>query len=543
MGTTKGGHIYVENPAQSGVGAIMDGTIQLSAGLSTLEGQWNILDCGKFPYVAAQQPWIVNIPADSNKASRDIRVYVASYSDDIDKTLVRYGLAGATPSVVVTLPAQTVKKPGSGSNITPYQVPSISGSVSAPVTVAGKLRRPIGVTVSMTGLPVTLPNDWAYQLLGFKDDDLTSDPILVSGTMTTDGLVPAGPDGINTPHTFGPEEPTELTSITIYAVAGKIASDHFTLGRFHYTPGSFVPNTIVNGITASCTVVIGTFTGVIDPTQQIQALLSAVFGTVGGVHDIVPLAINTARLAALSVAASKLGLASVNTANLIALAVDAAALAGSAVTPTKIAFAAVGAAAIAALAVGTAAMQSAAVTNAIIGTLAVGFGQIQALSVGTAELANLAVTNAKILSLDVSKLLAGTISVAVRLTAPTIVVTGSGYTINIDSTLGFFLTRGTSSVAISGAGGGGLVRAQNATDFSDVFPGLLSCNRISGSVAASMGTTAGYAALELIDSSGAGLQLTTAGFVFIPGGSPGGFTGTLAAAIAGGHSVIGGIIV
>lgn len=279
IGTCVGGHIYVEDPDQSAAPSILMDGATLMNGSGQLQGQWAPIDCGLIPYKSAEQPWIVEYGSGGNeRIAHDVRVYVSSYSDTVDLPLVRYGLTGATPSFVVTVPAITTKKPNSGSNITPYLVTSISGSVSAAVSVSGKLRRPIGITVSLAGLPV-LSTRWAYQLLGFQDGDITQSPVLASGviTDTTGGLIPAGPDGITIAHTFGPEEPTAPMNITVYAVAGLIAADRYIPGLPPHTPGSFIPNNIVPGITASCIVSIGTTGGVIDMTNVLLTSTSAEF--------------------------------------------------------------------------------------------------------------------------------------------------------------------------------------------------------------------------------------------------------------------------
>ncbi len=457
MGTTKGGHLYLEAPDQSSnPAARMDG-VTVMDGTSTLQGDWAPIDLGKFPYVAAEQPWTIEIYTGLDPLiPHDLRVYVSSYSDDVDTPLVRFGEPGATPSVVVTIPAEDQRKPNSGSNITPFLVTGISGSVSAAVSVGGKLRRPIGITVDLSGLSTHRPAGWSYQLLGFVNGDLSQDPILASGYITQDGLVPAGPDGIDVPHTFGPEEPTSVTSITVYAVAGLAAGSRLPSERGIYkTSPGFTLNNIVPGITASCVVSIGATTGVIDPTQNITALLSSVFGTVSGVFDITTLAIDTARLANLSATAAKLASAAVTTSKLAALAVDAAALATSSVTSTKIASAAVGTAAIANLAVGTAAIQTGAITTALIANLAVGSAQIANLAVGTSQIANLAVTDAKINDLNVSKLTAGTITVSGTGTA-VIVCRDSGTSIKSSLFPGAFTAQYGSGVTglIAGCGGG-----------------------------------------------------------------------------------------
>jgi hypothetical protein len=569
MGTTRGGHIYVEAPDQSATPAArMDGST-LMDGSATMQGQWSPIDLGKVPYVAGEQPWVVlagDLGLNSNVANT-IRVYVSSYSDDMDLPLVRYGSPGATPSYVVTIPAQTqagVPKPLSGSNITPFLVTGISGAVSAAVAVGGKLRRPIGITVDLSGLPTGTPADWAYQLQGYVNGDLTQTPVLVSGLMTVDGLIPAGPDGITIPHTFGPEEPAAITSITVYAVAGLIAGSRLPGARGTFAVSTeFSPNNIIQGITASCVVSIGTVGGVVDPTAFVQSLLDTSVGVVGAIFGVLPLgidaariallAVDTTKLAALAVTAAQLATGAVTTGKLGALAVDAAALATSAVTSTKIGNLAVGTAAIASaaitsgqigsLAVGSAAIQSGAIATAMIQNAAITNALIANLAVGTAQIQNLAVGSAQISSLDVSKLNAGTIAVAVSLTSPTIVVTGSGYTINLDSTNGFKMTKsgGAGAVTISGATGN-LIQIFDGTNVTNIIPSGLTVQPAAGSPQGSIGPTS-------VAVSDAGFVRTTAfgatGFIFVgtAGGTVPPFTGTLAAAIAAGKSVQGGIII
>lgn len=534
MGTTKGGHIYVELPDQSAsTTARMDGTTIMD-GSFVMQSDWAPLDLGKFPYLATEQAWIVDFGTNLNPIpAHNLRVYVSSYSDDVDTPLVRAGLPGATPSVVVSLAGLGLPaKPASGSNVTHDLVTGISGSVSAAVSVSGKLKRPISCTVDLSGLSASVSPHWGYQLLGFVNGDINTAPVLASGviTDTAGGLIPAGPEGISVAHTFGPDEPTLATSITIYAVAGEIAGTGRSAGLTHLTPGAFNANNIVPGITASCVVSIGTTTGVTDPTAFVQALLSSVFGNVAGLFDVNALSIDNARIALLAV----------DTAKLAALAVDASKLAGSSVTSTKIAN----------LAVGTAAIQTGAITTALIANLAVGTAQIQNLAVGDAQIANL----------SVSKLLAGTISVAVSLTAPTITVSGFGYTINLDSSNGFKVTGNSCTTTItnatdSGAGGPAGIKIDSGTWRTSVVPtGIFIID--SGGVS--------RGALSVV-SSGTGLEMNnpssgSAFHVSISSGSPSvridgsgnpafningnvGYTGTLAAAISGGRNVIGGIIV
>jgi hypothetical protein len=279
MGTTKGGHIFIEAPdVSSNLTARMDG-VTIMDGSYVMQGDWAPLDYGKFPYVAGEQPWSLEVYTGLDpQVAHDIRVYVSSYSDEVDTPLVRYGSPGATPSVVVTVPALTQAKPNSGSNVTPWLVTGISAVVGSAVTVAGKLRRPITVTVDLSGLSAHRPTNWAYQLIGYVNGDVDNGAFCASGYLTQDGDIPSGPDGLSTLHTFLPEEPTAATSVTIYAVAGIITGDNYVPRRTGNTPpGTFLPNNIVPGITASCVISLGTTTGVLDMAAVWLASTSAEF--------------------------------------------------------------------------------------------------------------------------------------------------------------------------------------------------------------------------------------------------------------------------
>jgi hypothetical protein len=434
MGTTKGGHVYIEAPDQSATPTgRMDG-ITLMDGSSGMQTDWNPIDLGLFPYLASEQAWTTEIYTGLDpQVSHDIRVYVSSYSDEIDLPLVRHGLAGATPSVVITVGPQTSGKPNSGSNVTEFLVTGISASVASPVTVSGKLLRPIGVTVDLSGLSAHRPVNWAYTLVGFANGDITSTPYLSSGYITQDGLIPAGPDGISTPHTFAPPEPTAVTSITIYAVAGRIVGDNY-MPRLNgnLPPGSFVPNNIVPGITASCVISIGSTTGVTDPTAFIQSLLDTSVGVNGAVFGVLPLGVDNTRIALLAVDTSKLA----------ALAVTAAKLGNSSVTAT----------AIASLAVGTSAIQTAAITTALIANGSITNALIGNLAVGTANIQNLAVGDAQIFSLSANKITAGTISASISISAPAITggtITGAALSVTSGAGVLTSITPSSSGLVVS----------------------------------------------------------------------------------------------
>jgi hypothetical protein len=543
MGTTKGGHVYLEAPDQSSnPTARMDG-VTLLDGSTYLQGDFAPIDLGKVPYLATDQPWtfVVAIPDSINpRVANNLRIYVSSYSDEIDTPLVRAGLGGATPSVVVTLPATVQNKPGSAANVTPFLITGITAVALTPVLVAGKLKRPISVTVDTSGLPTGVPTNWGYHLLGFLNNDITSDAVLATGIITdgTGGLVPAGPDGIDVAHTFGPDEPTVVTSITIYAVAGIVTGDKYMPSRsggHPPPPGTFVSNNIVPGITASATISIGTTTGVIDPTAHIVALLDGSVGTLTGVFGVLPLGIDNTRLALSSVATANLQNLLNTAAKMAASSITAAnaALGSSSVVAANMSANSVtaGNAAIANLAVGTAGIQLAAITQALMATASIGNAQIQAL----------AVQDGNILSLAAGKILAGTIAVAISLTAPTILVGGSGWTINLDSTNGFKITKGTGTVQISGSTGTLFSISDSAGIGISISPSTGAGIFINSHVGSSQQCSINNSTIGISNiGNGHGAAFNEDGFIFVGAGIA--FTGTLAAAIAAGKFVQGGII-
>lgn len=485
FGTIKGGHIYVELQDQSSAPPFRLGVSGLG-GTDQAVGNWDLWDMGQFPYKATEQPWVLRVTDISPRRTTVVRVYVEPYSEQIDDAPIRAGETNATPSATVTIPPYQAGKPSSGVSVTTSLVSSVVATPGDPVTVSGRLLRPISVTVV---LPSDPPDNWAYQLVGYVGGDLESSPVLATGALSRDVAtdpVPAGDDGIVSAHTFGNEEPTELQNIVIYAVAGLIMPRPVPRGQ---TPGppEFVANNIVPGITASDDVTIGTTTGVLDPTDVIQDKLNSTLKVLGDVFGVPPLGISNpfvdalaiattniqdaaialAKLAALSVDTSKIIDLAVNTPKMADLAATAAKLASSSVIASKIDNLAVGTAAMAAAAittakvanlavttglidnlqVSTAKIQTLAITSALILNQAVGTSQIGNLAVATAHIQDLAVTDAKINTLSVSKLLAGTITAAISMTSPTLVITAGFTTINIDGAN--FLKVSNSSSGIS----------------------------------------------------------------------------------------------
>jgi hypothetical protein len=277
MGVTKGADLFLEIPDQSGApAALLDGSTLLD-GSATMQGAWAPTPYGSFSYVAAQQPWTITLQL-RVRAATSIRVYVSGYSDELHPTLVRFGQPGATPSATLTVSPPTITKPASGSNVTALQPPTPSASAAAEVTVGGILKTPISVTMDFSAFPTTADESWGFKLVGYKDNDLDSAQVLESGVSRFSGIygtqvIPAGPDGIDDPHTFGPETPSEVIRVTIYAVSGLFGA-RMLHGR---QSDEFLPNNIVPGITPSCTVTYGTTSGVLDLTATILSSVSSEF--------------------------------------------------------------------------------------------------------------------------------------------------------------------------------------------------------------------------------------------------------------------------
>jgi hypothetical protein len=536
MGDVVGGHIYLEIPDVSSNGQFVLGVS--TPGSAAPSGQWTPLDIRQIPYLSAQQPWVILIPTDwynmgvINTAlvpNLSIRVYVRSYSAAIDPAPIQAGLAGATPSGLVTIPAQTVLKPnsgveyepcingitaqsgilsavaiatagsgqtdgtyiladtgggdgvnasitvvisgglattvtvrtgGTGYNILPPTfVPNFAGGTGPTFTLTlsltpdnstGKLISPVAVTADTTNLPNPLPTDFAYELVGIWDNDPAQTQIILTGLQTVNGLVPCGPDNILVPHSVDLQTPTTAQWVTIFARSVKVRPNSVgapTLG----TPGQIFRNTIVPGVTPQARIRIGTGSGVNDLSQSIQSKVGPMLQASPGVWlDGKPLGVTTGyvassaitnpKVASLAIAAGNMQSASVTLANaaLDNLVVLTANMANLATTAAKLASSSVYTAAYQAVSIPTGAYQNLSVGNAAIANLAIGTSNIQ----------NLAVTDAKINDLSVGKLTAGTISVAVSLTAPTITVSGGSFTINIDSTNGVKCTGGGTTTLI-----------------------------------------------------------------------------------------------
>lgn len=137
---------------------------------------------------------------------------------------------------------------------------------------------------------------------------------------------------------------------------------------------------------------------------------------------------------------------------------------------------------------------------------------------------------------SVADLATATISAAISMTAPTITVSGSGWTINLDSTNGFKLTKGITTLQVTGAASV-LQIIDAGGDYLTASASGMSCRSAVSSVQA----TVSHTNVQVNNlSNGHNCALTEDGFIFVGAGSA--YTGSLAAAIAAGKNVQGGII-
>jgi hypothetical protein len=302
-----------------------------------------------------------------------------------------------------------------------------------------------------------------------------------------------------------------MTAI-VWCVSGLLGSNN-----------SFTPNPIVPGITPSWPITYGTTTGTTDASSVMLATIDASMAVVNALFGVASGGITNPLLGSGAVATINVQALAITNPLLASLCVEAANLANSSVT----------AVAIANLAVGTAAIQTAAITNALIANAAISDAKIQtatitgasiatatiaganigtatitqtnmaSASIGTAQIQSLAVTDAKINDLSVGKLTAGTIAVAVSLTAPTITVTSGTSTVNIDST-NFVKVTNTSNaqvIQLDPVNGFRVYVTSNGYEVKIQAAGMTFYNSASTPVAAIAGASGG--SFDFKDSSGA----------------------------------------
>jgi hypothetical protein len=207
---------------------------------------------------------------------------------------------------------------------------------------------------------------------------------------------------------------------------------------------------------------------------------------------IVDLAVETAKLDNLATTTPKIGNFQVERAKIGALAVDTAQLENFAVKYGKIN----------ALAVDSAAIQNGQVTTIKIGDGAVDTLQVKAGAIKTALIGDLAVqtgnigalqvTAAKIANMEVGKLLAGTLTVAVEFTALQMQLNLNGATVKIRN-----------DVAGEGSGTYGMTLKRNS-DFLEtrIVPGEINLYSPSGGSRVSVRSYSGYGVVDVDDNTG-----------------------------------------
>lgn len=418
VGTFKGVHVYVEYPDGSAApdftldgNSALDGTEGLSGGFQPFDG-------GRYPHRVGD-PFLfrVRLSIPPPKASTNVRVYLASYSDEIENQLIRATETNATPSATIAITAPQFGPSGEeyAKRVTNFQIDTFTRYRGA------VLERVIKTTWDKPTDDPGFTGVWLY--LQFEGE---TDPYLHPlGSFTS------------SPTESWFEEPRTVQVVTLWAPS---FSD--PLGTEDATDDGI--NSIVSGLTPFATFGIGAGQ-TLDLGQALLSSISAAMAVVNEVLGVATGGITESLIATFAVSQQKLANAQIiDAARIVDAAVLEAKLATDSVTTPKIAALAVTTAKIDNLAVTNAKIDNLAVTGAKIANLAVGTAQIADAAISTAKIQNLAVTNAlianaaitdaKISDLSVAKLTAGTIAVAVTMTAPTLQITSGGTVINIDAT-------------------------------------------------------------------------------------------------------------
>jgi len=288
-----GCHLYAEIPDQS----------------ATPVGNWNPLDLGVQAFVLATQPWVLTFPHPpgvSINSNTPARLYAASYATAVDNSLVRAGLAGATPNTTFTLTSLASGTPTAGTNATAVSGP-VTATVFAPDNSTGKLVTPILMQVATVP---AIPGWQCRFVVTWFGTDATqpSNQLIVGSIFNIAGIIYGSPDGIPTPHTFALDTPTTSKIATVWAQAGVTDA-----------AGNTRWNNIVPGITPATPISLGSTTGVLDASQQMIATLAAVFrvnGGSGNQFDLTVGGVTTTYIANLAVTNAKIGLLAVGDANI-----------------------------------------------------------------------------------------------------------------------------------------------------------------------------------------------------------------------------------
>src|ERR1017187_230431 len=399
LGTTVGGHVYLEVPDQSAQGTT---TFRLAASAlasaDRLRGTWRPLDAGQYPYVAEEQPWTVTLLIKTNTlhaggSVTNVRAYVSAYSDDVELPLVRAGLTGETPSIVCAVDPN-VKKPGSGSSDAP-NVASITAVCLSEDDSTGTLRTPIAVTV--TGLPDPVPSGWGYEVCLTWDEtfpDYTDPNVgqVASGIFDTEGLIPAGPDGITAPHTLALDTPTRIVTGVVWVRA--LLKD---------SAGNIRRNAIKPGVTQSANISVGVVDGTLgcrslqDKTvlgdalkdrtvTSINIAIATITGTNIAVATITGTNIQTATITGTNIGPATITGTNIGAATILGTNIGTATIAGTNIGAATILGANIGAATILGGNIGAATIagsniQSATITGTNIGAATIAGNNIQSATI------------------------------------------------------------------------------------------------------------------------------------------------------------------
>lgn len=536
IGTFLGYHFYAEIPDTSTVAPIIPGRTAVGSGAPA--GVWTTIDCGKKTYAASTQPWYLSpkTPAGLDPTvNTPCRLYAVPFSAGSEGPLVQANQPNPSLNQTFTLMSLAPPKPGSGTNVTTLTADDgpvgVTVIVEPPDTSTGKMLTPFWASVTNT--PAV--KGWTYQLvvtLNGADPTAVANQFIVTGLLTQAGPVPAGADGIAAPHTFVLPTPTAVTQGVLWLQAGLVDAS-----------GNFQANNIVPGITPSCPFTYGSTIGTLDAAAVILTSIANTMRVVGTLLDLAPLgvtnpylgpgAVFTINVQGLNITNPLLADLVVQSRNMHGLSITAG---NGALAPNSITAAS---GAIDNLAVSTAAIQLLAADTTIIGNAAVGTGKIINLAVTAAKIGLLEVGDAQIGNVSAAKIIAGTVMATISMTAPTI----NGGTINGVAIIGVTITgvisitspiingvtltlvSGTTTINIDATN---LIKMSDSVShqFSIITSGFFSGGGVGGSTP------------FIIGINGANIPSGTAYGV----AAHIGFTGTLAAAIAGGYNVYGGII-
>jgi hypothetical protein len=494
VGTFAGVHLYAELVNQSGSGnPFTVGETPLD-GTAALEGEWKPVEGPRKDYIA-DEPIIWEWPEKVTEPTQ-ARIYFASFnSSGKENELVRAGQSGETPSVLITL-----YPPPSGVVGAEYADNVIAFNATVNEYMAGAVLRD----------RITCTFDWPEQRKPAGLYIYAEHPQLGEGRYAL-GIISGSGQSVEL------NAPTKtLTGALIWAV-GFIDANNTP------EPEDDAVNTIVEGVTPVDVVTLGELSGVLDLGEAIAASVAPYISIVNKVLGIYDQGITEELIGVFEVSQSRLENAQIiDAARIVDAAVENSKLGSLSVSTPKIADFQVVAAKIDALAVTTTKVDNAAITNAKVGFLAVGNTNIQDsaiqtakiqdasivtvkiqngaitnalignLAVATANIQDLAVIGAKIANMEVGKLLAGTLTVAVEFTALQMQLNLNGATVKIRN-----------DVAGEGSGTYGMTLKRNS-DFLEtrIVPGEINLYSPSGGSRVSVRSYSGYGVVDVDDNTG-----------------------------------------